>query len=91
MTNNNKTKLLSILNRKPITDEFKTNNCDEPRHTIIIYQNLKESFIDICFGCKRIHTSKDLTFSESDLDEEKWNELELYFKQNSIIKLFSEN
>jgi len=62
-------------------------NCDEPQHSILIYKNNKLSYIDICFGCRRIHTSKDIDFSESNMELQRWDDILLFFKSNSLNKL----
>jgi hypothetical protein len=63
--------------------------CDMPRHSIIIYKNDKQSYIDICFGCKRINTSNDIDFSVIDMDDEKWEDLQKFFMANGIKKLYN--
>jgi len=62
-------------------------NCDEPQHSILIYKKNKLSYIDICFGCRRIHTSKDIDFSESNMDLQRWEDILRFFKSNSLNKL----
>lgn len=90
LTDSIKIKLSNILFRQVLLKKFNPTTCDEPRHSIIIYKNNKESYIDICFGCRRIHTSKDIDFSEFYMDEKKWTELEDFFKTNGLTKLFVE-
>lgn len=86
----NKTDLSNILLRQVIIKDVNSTKCDEPRHSIIIYRNAKQSYIDICFGCRRIHTSNDIDFSEFYMDEKKWTDLENFFKTNGLTKLFEE-
>jgi hypothetical protein len=81
--------LITILSRKEILREIKMMQCDLPRHSIIIYKNNKQSYIDICFGCKRINKSKDLQFSEIGMDDEKWEELQKFFMASGIKKLYN--
>jgi hypothetical protein len=81
--------LIKILLRKKISREVKVMMCDMPRHSIIIYKNYKQSYIDICFGCMRIHTSIDIQFSETDMDDEKWEDLQKFFMVNGIKKLYN--
>ena len=83
-----KDSLIITLLRRVILKEISRTTCDEPRHTIIIYKNGKEVYIDICFGCRRIHTSKDIDFSESYMDDKKWEELEDFFKVSGLTKIF---
>ena len=90
LTNTNKTNLSNILLRQVLLKTFNPTKCDEPRHSIIIYKNNQQSYIDICFGCRRIHTSKDIDFSEFYMDDKKWTELEEFFKVNGLTKLFVE-
>jgi hypothetical protein len=88
LTTSNKISLSNILFRQVLLKSFNPSNCDEPRHSIMIYKDNKESYIDICFGCRRINTSKDIDFSEFYIDEKKWNDLEDFFKINGLTKLF---
>ena len=90
LVDSNKNELSKILLRGVQKKSLTYAKCDEPRHTIIIYKNNKQSFIDICFGCRRIHTSKDIDFSEFYMDEKKWTDLENFFKTNGLTKLFVE-
>ena len=90
LIDNNKINLSNILLRQVLIKSMNYTKCDQPRHSIIIYNGNKESFIDICFACKRIHTSKDIDFSEFYMDEKKWNELGFFFKTNGLTKLLVE-
>jgi len=90
LTDSIKIKLSNILLRQVLLKKFNPTKCDEPRHSIIIYKNNKESYIDICFSCRRIHTSKDIDFSEFYMDEKKWADLVDFFKANGLTKLFIE-
>lgn len=81
--------LTNILLRKKVSREVKMMQCDMPHHSIIIYKNNKQSYIDICFGCMKIHTSIDIQFSEADMDDEKWEDLRKFFMANGIKKLYN--
>jgi hypothetical protein len=89
LKSNSRLNLLNILLREKISREVKVMTCDMPRHSIIIYKNNKQSYIDICFGCMRIHTSTDIQFSEADMDDEKWEDLQKFFVEEGIKKLYS--
>jgi hypothetical protein len=89
LTSAGRLNLITILSRKEILREIKMMQCDLPRHSIIIYKNNKQSYIDICFSCKRINTSKDIEFSEIGFDEEKWEDLQKYFMASGIKKLYN--
>jgi len=82
--------LSQILLRKVNTKKWVPTKCDEPRHSIIIYAKTNMSFIDICFSCRRIHTSKDIHFDEFNMDEKKWIDLEIFFKANGLTKIIKE-
>jgi hypothetical protein len=88
LTSDDQVNLSNILLRQVLIQKINRTTCDEPRHTIIIWKTNIQSYIDICFGCRRIHTSKDINFSESYLDDKKWNDLESFFKTNGLAKLF---
>ncbi len=89
LTNNKKNSLINILVKRTISREIKMMQCDMPRHSIIIYKNNKQSYFDICFSCKRIHTSNDIAFSVIDIDDEKWEDLQKFFMANGIKKLYN--
>ena len=88
LNESDRTNLSEILLRNVFLERITFLKCDEPRHSIIIYHGREESYIDICFGCKRIHTSKDIDFSEFYMDERKWTELKYFFKKSGLTKLF---
>jgi hypothetical protein len=89
LTSASRLNLITILSRKKISREVKMMQCDMPRHSIIIYKNNKQSYIDICFGCMKIHTTIDIQFSEVDMDDEKWDNLQKFFIANGIKKLYN--
>ena len=80
----NKNKFIEILTKSPKNENSNKISCDLPQHSIIIYKNGKQSFIDICFMCKKIHVSQDIDFSEKDFDDEKWNQLKVFFQNAGI-------
>jgi hypothetical protein len=57
-----------------------TARCFSPHHAVFIIKNGKTSYLDICFGCRRYDSSKDLA-RLSDFDNRKWTELKHYFKK----------
>jgi hypothetical protein len=89
LTNSEKNSLINILVKRTTSREIKMIQCDVPRHSIIIYKNNKQSYIDICFGCKRINTSNDIAFSVINMDDEKWEDLQGFFIANGIKKLYN--
>jgi hypothetical protein len=62
-----------ILGRKTTTKYFK------PRQGILIYRSNLISYIDICFSCKRIETSKDIQFDDFDIGAKKWDDMKRFF------------
>ena len=84
LNNLKKAKLISILLNPLQSKDVEIGKCDEPRHTILIYKKHNVSYIDICFTCLRIHTSKDIHLDEFDFDDKKWVELESFFKSNGL-------
>lgn len=55
--------------------------CFMPHHAIFIIKSGKTSWVDICFGCRRFDTSKDLERLYA-FDTRKWTELE-----NFLVRL----
>ena len=58
--------------------------CDMPHHSIIIFKNNDQSYIDVCFGCKRVNTSKDINITEADFTENKWQKLKAFFNKHGL-------
>ena len=57
-------------------EEINQTKCNMPHHTIIIYKNNSQSYIDLCFYCKKLNTSKDITLTEGVLmiiNGKDWN------------------
>lgn len=90
LTDTAKLTLTKILVRQVLKKKWTPSTCDQPRHSIIVYKNNKQSYIDICFGCRRVHTSKDIDFSEFYMDEKKWEQLKNFFKNNGLTQVFNE-
>lgn len=55
--------------------------CFMPHHAVFIMKSGKISWVDICFGCRRFDTSKDLEKLYA-FDSRKWTELE-----NFLVRL----
>ncbi len=73
--------LIRILAR-PFSDKrIETYKCYMPHHSIFIFKNGKISFIDLCFWCHGFETSSDLNKFFYAFDNQKWEELESFFKQ----------
>jgi len=84
LNDTSKAKLISILLKQVHSRKVELMKCDEPTNAIVIYNKKIESYIDICFTCFKIHTSKNIHFDESNLDERKWKELATLFKSNGL-------
>lgn len=52
--------------------------CFIPHHAIFIIKNGRTSYVDICFGCQRFETSKDMEELYA-FDNRKWTELYDFF------------
>lgn len=70
--------LIKILVRPFNDDRIEIGNCFIPHHAIFLIKKGKTSYIDICFGCRRFDTSKDLSRIDA-FDNEKWTALENFF------------
>jgi hypothetical protein len=79
--------LSKLLLMKPGNDSSKQFQCDMPHHAIVIYKNNVQSYIDLCFTCRKIHKSADITLDESYFDTVKWTAVKSFF-QSAGIKLF---
>jgi hypothetical protein len=58
--------------------------CFIPHHAVFIIKNGKTSYVDICFGCQRFETSKDMQQLYA-FDNRKWKELEDFFVKLGFI------
>jgi hypothetical protein len=70
--------LIKILDRPFQDTKVEVGKCFMPHHAILLIKKSKTSYIDICFGCRRFDTSKDLK-QLYEFDNRKWTELENLF------------
>jgi len=77
--------LASILARPKADRKIKTGRCFIPHHAIVVYDRKNISYADICFSCRRIISSGEMSLFEGDFDDQKWKEL-LAFYQNYGVK-----
>jgi hypothetical protein len=75
---------LSEIFRLEKAIEINQTKCDIPHHSIIIFKNNVQSFIDICFYCKRIHTSKGINIKEAEFTDNKWEQLKFFFNKHGL-------
>ena len=75
---------LSEIFRVEKAIEINQSKCDMPHHSIIIFKNSSQSFIDICFSCKSMHTSKRINLEEADFTDNKWEKLKAFFKRHGL-------
>ncbi|WP_462249462.1 hypothetical protein [Ferruginibacter sp.] len=75
--------LIRILTR-PVTDTTDLMKCIfDPHHTIFLIKNGVTSFIDVCFKCVEFESSDNLK-SFIGFDDNKWEELEVFFNQKGV-------
>ena len=77
-------RLAGLVSRPLLGERAEIAKCFMPHHAILIFKKKKVSYIDICFGCRRIQSTSDIRFSEADFDEQKWTELMTYFLQKGL-------
>jgi hypothetical protein len=75
---------LSKIIIKPRRSFFESATCFKPHHSIVIVKNGNYSSIEFCFECHRVRATTDILFSDEDMDNKKWDDLKLFFKQNSF-------
>ena len=75
---------LSEIFRVEKAIEINQTKCDMPHHSIIIFKNSDQSFIDICFYCKSMHTSKGINLEEAEFTDNKWEKLKAFFKRHGL-------
>jgi hypothetical protein len=79
--------VVRILSNDIDIEDIVSLKCDQPRHAILIYHGKKQSYIDVCFSCLKIHTSDNLKFIGHGIPLSKWKWLRELFV-NSNIKEF---
>jgi len=82
--------LIEILARPFKDHKIEEGKCFMPHHAIFLISNGKTSYFDICFGCHRFDTSKDLSKIYA-FDNRKWTELENFFLKLGFKYELSEN
>ena len=83
----NQRELIKILSKEP-TGAAKYAACFTPYHAIFIFKNNVTSYINICFTCQRIETSRNINLREGDFDDDKWELLKKFFKELGIKKFY---
>ena len=79
---------LSRILLRPFRDnKIVTMQCCEPHHIIFLVRNGHTSYLDICFGCRCLDSSKDLEKLYA-FDDRKWNELEKLFNKLGLKVAF---
>lgn len=79
-------KLIGMLTSgKRISGRKSTSGYFKPRNAILIYKNASLSYIDICFSCQRINTTKDIDFDDFDIKADKWKALKQFFRNQKLI------
>jgi len=77
-------RLSSIITRPFQDSVIERGMCFIPHHAVVIFKKRKTSFVDICFGCRGIETSRDIKMTAWDIDFRKWEELRDFFKQHGM-------
>ena len=75
---------LSQIFKYENTEEINQIKCNWPHHSILIYKNGMFSYIDLCFDCRHINTSKDIDLTEGDFTENTWGKLSVFFKKHGL-------
>jgi hypothetical protein len=85
LLNASDTKQLSNILARPRKDlKVEMAKCFIPFHAIIWKSKGKLFWIEIAFGCRRLEASEEISISEFDFDERKWNELLTFYKQKGL-------
>jgi hypothetical protein len=84
LNDSDKRQLSNILGRPKKDLKVEMAKCFIPFHAIIWKSKDKLFWIEIAFGCRRLETSKEVSISEFDFDERKWNELLAFYKQKGL-------
>ena len=87
LTTDNINELSEILSKVP-GEVAKIATCFTPHHAIFISKDNFTSYINICFTCQRIETSENISFRNSDFDDNKWELLKMFFKNSGIKKFY---
>jgi hypothetical protein len=72
--------LVQILSMPTNEDDYSGAHCCDPHHAIFIIKNGQISYIDLCFHCFCVFTSKDLELIKG-YNEPKWEALLSFFKK----------
>ena len=88
LNDKNKRELAVILTTQPtqISNHYQ---CDEPRHSVLIYKYNMEFYLLLCFTCQRTHSSPRLWISDSDFDNSKWQRLEMFLQKNNLTTMLT--
>jgi len=80
LLSNNLDTLIKILAMPSNDADFLGAHCCDPHHTIFIVNKSQTSYLDLCFHCFCLTTSKDLELIKG-YDEPKWSALMSFFRK----------
>ncbi len=79
---------LSRILLRPFADKQPvTMHCCEPHNLVFLICNGRTSYLDICFGCRCLDSSKDLARLYA-FDNRKWTELRRFFTRLGLNHKF---
>ena len=73
--------MIEVLTRKPLKEQIAVSGCFDPHHAIFIFKEGQISYLDICFTCRGLVVSDDISVSYEDFDQKKWEELHEFIQQ----------
>lgn len=72
--------LIKILSMPTNNDSTSGAHCCDPHHSIFIFNKKEISYLDLCFHCNCLFTSKDLSLIVG-YEQPKWKALLAFFKK----------
>lgn len=80
-----KSQLVKMLARSSTSSKVEMAKCFFGEHAIVWKKDKKFSCIDIAFSCHRLRETPGVENSFPEFDNNKWRELEAFFKEKGII------
>lgn len=84
LTDSLRNRLIKILTESNKSGRIEMAGCFMPHHAVLLTKNGKTSFIEICFGCRRIFASDDIGTDDIQYAQKMWVDLERFFSANGI-------
>ena len=84
LLNDSLKRLLIKILTQPYEGKIETAKCFMPHHSILLLKNGKTEYVEICFACQNLLTSKNIGTKDINYSPNMWTQLETFFLELGI-------